>query len=168
MRFTQKPVSQPPFFLSLSSSLPVSLIEFCLPFPHCHITAYSCWLLLLSIHLLCFALPAFHFYRRVFYKLLSRDVLDLLRRCTRYVDKVVLFRSVISVFAMVEFKTISLTRDLKQSRPSHSTPLWSTCSNPQLHMDPTFVLAWRSQQRSPSLPSQDSWTPWTITSRRPS
>lgn len=80
-------------------------------------------LLLLSIHLLCFALPAFHFYRRVFYKLLSRDVLDLLRRCTRYVDKVVLFRSVISVFAMVEFKTISLTRDLKQSRPSHSTPL---------------------------------------------
>lgn len=40
---------------TFSSSFPlfplVSLTAFCLPLPHCHITAHSCWSLLLSIHL---------------------------------------------------------------------------------------------------------------------
>lgn len=40
---------------TFSSSFPlftlVSLTAFCLPLPYCHITAYSCWSLLLSIHL---------------------------------------------------------------------------------------------------------------------
>lgn len=100
-RFTQSPVSQPPFFSSF-------------PLPSSSVSSHSASLFHIATSLLtavdcsyslpiwlCFALPASHHYTRIFYKPSGRDVLDLLRRCTRYVGKIVLFRFVISVYKLV-------------------------------------------------------------------